>query len=221
MENALFDAIDRYIEDLFVPDDPVLDAALADAHAAGMPDIHVSAGQGKFLYLLAKLTAARRVLEIGTLAAYSTIWLARALPEDGRLTTLEFDPANAKVARNNLMRAGLAERVDVVVGPALDTLPAVESAMDEPFDLVFIDADKANNCAYLDWSLRLTRRGGLILGDNVIRGGAVLDPQEGDTSARGAAAFNRKLAEDPRVEAVVIQQIGVKGHDGLSLAVVR
>lgn len=221
MNQALFETIDRYIDDLFVPPDPVLDDALRAAEAAGLPDIQISPGQGKLLYLLAKLCGARRILEVGTLAGYSTIWLGRALPEDGRLITLEFDPAHADVARGNLARAGLDGRTEVLTGPALETLPVLHERREAPFDMVFLDADKANYTAYLGWSLRLLRPGGLILADNVIRGGAVLDPDPADESALGARAFNAALAAEPRVEAIAFQQIGAKGHDGLAMAIVK
>lgn len=216
----IFNDIDTYFADLFVGEDAVLDAAMADAKAAGLPDIAISATQGKFLYLLAKVTGARRILEFGTLAGYSTIWLARALPEDGQLVTLEYDPAHAKVAEGNLARAGLGDRCEVIVGAALETLPAYEARGEAPFDLVFLDADKVNYPAYLDWSVKLARPGALILADNVVRNGRVLDPA-GDENAQGAAEFNAKLAAHPRLEAIAIQQVGPKGHDGLALARVR
>ncbi len=216
----IFNEIDAYFADLFVGEDAVLDAAMADAKAAGLPDIAISATQGKLLYLLARVTGARRILEFGTLAEYSTIWLARALPEDGQLVTLEYDPAHAKVAEGNLARAGLGDRCEVIVGAALETLPAYEARGEAPFDLVFLDADKVNYPAYLDWSVKLARPGALILADNVVRKGRVLDPA-GDENAQGAADFNAKLAADPRLEAIAIQQVGPKGHDGLALARVR
>ncbi len=221
MNQALFETIDRYIDDLFVPAHPVLDEALRAAEAAGLPDIQVSPGQGKLLYLLAKLCGARRILEVGTLAGYSTIWLGRALPDGGRLITLEFDPAHADVARGNLARAGLTDRTEVLTGPALETLPILQERGEAAFDMVFLDADKANYTAYLGWSLRLLRPGGLILADNVIRGGAVLDPDPTDESALGARAFNAALAAEPRLESIAFQQIGAKGHDGLAMAIVR
>jgi len=215
------DDIDRYINELFAPEDAALAATVKSIEAAGMPAIQVSAGQGKFLYLLARLTGARRILELGTLAGYSAIWMARALPDDGRLVTLEFKPEHAAVARKNLERAGLSAKVDVIVGPALESLAAMAHRHEPPFDLIFIDADKLNYPAYLDWSLQLARSGTLIAADNVVRAGAVLNPPAGDEAAIGARQFNAKLAADPRVEAVVLQQIGLKGHDGLALARVR
>lgn len=215
-----FNEVDAYFADLFVGDDPVLAAAMDAAKQAGLPDIAVSATQGKFLYLLAKVAGARRILEFGTLAGYSAIWLARALPADGRLVTLEYSPAHARVAEANLARAGFGGTCEIIVGAALETLPAYEKRGEAPFDLVFLDADKANYPAYLDWSVRLARPGALILADNVVRQGKVLDPA-GDENARGAAEFNAKLAANPRLEAIAIQQVGPKGHDGLALARVK
>ena len=213
--------IDRYIDDLFVPADAALTSTLASIEASGMPAIQVSAGQGKFLYLLARIVGARRILELGTLAGYSTIWLARALPADGRLLTLEFSAQHAAVARENLERAGCSDRVEVIVGPALQTLAALVARQEPAFDLVFIDADKVNYRAYLDWSLSLTRSGSLIIADNVVRGGAVLAPPPEDEMAISARDFNLALAAEPRVEAIVLQQVGRKGHDGMALARVR
>jgi len=221
MSRSLYDAVDRYIEALFVPADPVLDEALSAARAAGLPHIEVSAANGKLLYLLARLCDARRILEVGTLGGYSSIWMGRALPADGRLVTLEIDPAHAAVASENLARAGLDAKVEVVVGPAIESLNRMVAEGEGAFDMVFLDADKAGYPAYLDRILRLTRPGGLILADNVVRAGAVLDPDSGGEGAVGADVFNRKLAADPRVEAVVIQQVGLKGHDGLAIARVK
>jgi predicted O-methyltransferase YrrM len=214
-------AVDRYIDGLFVPADAALDAALQSTARAGLPAIQISPGQGKFLYLLARLCGARRILELGTLGGYSTIWLGRSLGAEGRVVTLECNPQHAEVARANLARAGLADRAEVIVGPALETLPQIAARGDGPFDMVFIDADKDNYPEYLQWALRLTRPGGLILADNVVRGGGVLDGDSRDAATRAVRAFNAALAGDPRVEAIVLQQVGVKGHDGLALAVVR
>jgi len=208
----IFIQVDRYI------DDAALTGALERSRAGGLPDIQVSAGQGKFLYLMAKLVGARRILELGTLAGYSTIWLARALPADGKLITLEYDPHHAEVARANVVAAGLGDKVEVVVGAALDTLPGVIDRADGPFDLVFVDADKANYPNYFNQIMRGVRSGSLILGDNVIRRGGVLDPATKDINAAGARAFNALIATDPRLEAVVLQQVGIKGHDGLAVA---
>jgi predicted O-methyltransferase YrrM len=217
----LFTTVDRYIDDLFAPDDDALKAALADSRAAGLPDIQISASQGKFLYLLAKMIGARRILELGTLGGSSTIWLARALPEGGRLTTLEYEPRHGKVAKANIARAGLADRAQVVVGAALDTLPGVIDAADAPFDLVFLDADKVNYSNYFAHIMRGVRSGSLILADNVIRQGAVLAPPPRDANAIAVRAFNAMVAADDRLEAVILQQVGVKGHDGLAIARVR
>jgi predicted O-methyltransferase YrrM len=215
----IFVAVDRYIDGLFAPEDEVLKAALERSRAAGLPEIQISAGQGKFLYLLARLIGARRILELGTLGGYSTIWLARALPHDGRLTTLEFSPKHAEVARANLTRAHLSSKVEVVVGAALETLPGVIERADAPFDLVFIDADKVNYPHYFAQVMRAVRPGSLLLADNVIRGGAVLDAI--DEAAEATAAFNFTLADDDRLEAVILQQVGIKGHDGLAMARVK
>lgn len=221
MDDHIFCALDRYIDGLFAGEDPVLEATLRHMTEAGLPEIQVSAGQGKFLYLLAKLSGARRILEIGTLGGYSTIWLGRALAEGGRLVSLEFDPSHAAVARANIEAAGLDGQVEVIVGPALETLPMLAEQRDASFDLVFLDADKINYVGYLEWAVRLARPGGLIVADNVIRAGAVLDPDSGDPSAVGAAAFNAALAAEPRLEAIVLQQVGPKGHDGLAIARLR
>lgn len=221
MTADIFNRVDAYIDRLFAAEDDILAATQAHARRVGLPDIQVSANQGKLLYLFAKLIGARTVLEIGTLAGYSTIWLARALPEGGRLITLELDPDFARVAKDNFTTAGLADRITVVTGPALDTLPTLEGAGTPPFDLVFLDADKVNFPRYLDWALKLARPGALILADNVVREGKVLDPDDDDPSALGAAAFNRQLARNPRLESVVIQQVGIKGHDGLAIARIR
>jgi predicted O-methyltransferase YrrM len=221
MNEDLFIAVERYLDRLFAPAEPALEAALEASLAVGMPQIQVSASQGKFLYLLARLCHARRILEIGTLAAYSTIWLARALPADGILISLESEPGHARVAEANIARAGLSERVRIIVGPALRTLAALTAEKEPPFDMVFIDADKSSYPDYLDWAMRLTRSGSLILADNVVWEGGVLDPDDRDEVARALRAFNAKLAADPRLEAVVLQQVGAKGHDGLAIAVVK
>ena len=170
---------------------------------------------------MARLCGAQRILEIGTLAGYSTIWLGRALPAVGKLITLESNPEYADVARTNLLRAGLADQVEILVGPALQTLSLLETRRETPFDMVFIDADKENYARYLESALRLTRPGSLLIADNVVRGGGVLDPRPSDPSAGGARAFNAALAAEPRVEAIVLQQVGSKGHDGLAIAVVK
>jgi predicted O-methyltransferase YrrM len=213
--------VDTYIDDLFVHPDPVLDAALAASAAAGLPDIEVAPSHGKLLMLLATIRGARRILEIGTLGGYSTIWLARALPADGRLISLEASAKHADVARANIERAGLSSVAEVRVGQALDTLPRLEEEGAGPFDFVFIDADKTNNAAYFQWALKLSRPGTAIFADNVVRYGAVADRANTDPSVKGARSFLELIAEEPRVSATAIQTVCVKGHDGFALAVVK
>ncbi len=208
MSQDIWTAVDRYVTDLLV--EPALGSA------DGLPPHEVSPPQGMLLELLARATGARRILEIGTLGGYSTIFLARALPPGGRLVTLELEAGYAERARANLERAGLAEAVEVIAGPALDTLPTLAG----PFDLVFIDADKRSNPDYLRWAIALCRPGTLIVADNVIRGGAVVEPDDSDPSVQGVRAFLEALACEPRVRATAIQTVGVKGHDGFALAVV-
>jgi predicted O-methyltransferase YrrM len=213
-------AVDGYINDLFVPADPALDAALDASKKAELPDIQVAPNQGKLLMILARIQGARRILEIGTLGGYSTIWLARALPEDGRLVTLEADPKHAEVARANIARAGLAAKVDVRLGSAIDTLPAIETEGIGPFDFIFIDADKEGYADYLKWSLKLSRRGTVIIADNVVRDGEVADGRTKDPKVQGVRRFNARLAAEPRVTATVVQVVGTKGYDGLAIGVV-
>ncbi|MFE6228547.1 O-methyltransferase [Streptomyces sp. NPDC057854] len=218
MTNPQWTDVDAYLADLLVPADDALTAALADSRAAGLPDIAVSPAQGKLLHLLARIQGARRVLEIGTLGGYSTIWLARALPDDGRLITLEYDPRHAEVARGNLARAGLTDRVEVRTGPALDTLPLLAKEGAAPFDLVFVDADKANNPRYVEWALKLSRPGTLIVVDNVIRNGEVATEHPDDPSITGTRAMFDLVAAEPRLDATAVQTVGAKGYDGLLLA---
>jgi predicted O-methyltransferase YrrM len=213
-------AVDRFLTDLLVPPDPALDAALRDSDAAGLPAISVSPNQGKLLQLLARALGARTILEVGTLGGYSTIWLARALPPGGRLVTLESEPKHADVARANLARAGLADVVELRLGPALETLPRLAAEGRGPFDLVFIDADKPSTADYLTWALRLSRRGSLIVVDNVVRDGAVIDADSADPKVRGVRRFHEALAAEPRVSATAIQTVGSKGYDGFALALV-
>jgi predicted O-methyltransferase YrrM len=213
-------AVDRYLTDLLVGSDAALEATLEANAAAGLPPYDVSPNQGKLLHVLARGQGARRILEIGTLGGYSTIWLARALPPDGRLITLEVEPGYAEVARANLARAGLSEVAEVRVGPALETLPQIAAGGDGPFDVIFIDADKANNPQYLAWSLALSRRGSLIVVDNVVRNGAVIDADSNDLVVRGARRGLELLAAEPRVSATAIQTVGSKGWDGFAIAVV-
>ncbi len=218
-------AVDDYITDLLVPADAALDAALEDSAAAGLPPIAVTPNQGKLLALLARVQGARTILELGTLGGYSTIWLARALPADGRLLTLEAQPEYAEIARANIARAGLAERVELRVGPALQTLPELVAEGSGPFDLIFIDADKQNNPGYFEWSLKLSRPGTLIVVDNVVREGAILDsdaddPTVGNEGIRGIRRFFELLAAERGVDATAIQMVGSKGYDGFALAIV-
>jgi predicted O-methyltransferase YrrM len=214
-------AVDAYFEDALIPVDAALDAALAHQHDSGLPAIHVSPHLGKLLMLLATMSGARRILEIGTLGGYSTIWLARALPEGGRLITLELEPAHADVARANLVQAGVADRVDVRVGPALDSLHALEAGGEGPFDLVFIDADKQSLAVYFKAALALSRPGTTIIADNVVRDGAVADPTSDDERVRGVQALVNLLKDEPGVQATAIQTVGEKGYDGFILAVVQ
>lgn len=213
-------AVDRYLTDLLVPADAALAATLEESARAGLPPIAVSPTEGKLLHLLARVHGAREILEIGTLGGYSTIWLARALPPGGRLVTLELDPAHAEVARANVARAGLADVVEVRVGPALETLPRLAAEGRGPFDLVFLDADKGGYPAYLAWALRLTRRGSLIVADNVVRDGAVIDPASEDPNVLGVRRFLELLAAEPRVSATAVQTVGGKGYDGFAIALV-
>ncbi len=220
MNQEQWTAVDRYFNSIFVPPDPALEAALADSATAGMPAIQVTPNQGKLLYLLARIQGARSVLEIGTLGAYSTIWLARALPSGGKVITLEADPRHAEVARANLARAGLAEKVEIRLGPALETLPELEKEGLGPFDLFFLDADKENNTEYLHWALKLSRKGSVIIGDNVVRKGAVIDPNTSDSGAQGIRRFHDAIVAEPRLSATAIQTVGSKGYDGFTIALV-
>ena len=210
--------VDRYIGDLLLPPDAELDDAVDASTGAGLPLIAVSPAQGKLLHVLARAVGARRILEIGTLGGYSAIWLARALPRDGRLVTLELDPKHAEVARRNFARAGVGHLVDLRVGPALATLPALRP--DEPFDFIFIDADKGGYTAYLDWAVKLSHPGTLIIADNVVRDGEVTNAASTDTSVQGIRHFNEALAADRRVTATEIQTVGVKGYDGFAAIIV-
>jgi predicted O-methyltransferase YrrM len=213
-------AVDDFIVDRLVPPDPALDAALESSAAAGLPAIHVTPNQGKLLHLLARVIGARRILEIGTLGGYSTIWLARALPADGRLITLEVDPRHAAVASANIQRAGLDEIAQVRVGPAGDTLQQLVAERCGPFDLIFIDADKANTAEYFTAALQLSRPGSLIVIDNVIRDGKVLDSTSTDPNIQGVRRFFELAASESRVTVTAIQTVGSKGYDGLAIALV-
>jgi len=216
----LWTAVDRYITDSVVPSEPGLDAALAASDAAGLPAIQVSPNQGKFLALLATIRGARRILELGTLGGYSTIWLARALPPGGRLITLEAEPRHAEVARSNIARAGLAGVVEVRLGRALDTLPRLAEEGAGPFDFVFIDADKVNIPEYFDWALKLTRPGSVIVVDNVVRRGNLIDARSTDANVQGVRRFHDGLAKIQRVSATTLQTVGSKGYDGFTLVLV-
>ena len=217
MTKDLWTAVDRYLTDELVPPDPALEAALATSAAAGLPEIAVSPNHGKLLHLLAKVQGAKRILEVGTLGGYSTIWLARALPAGGHLITLEADPQHADVARANIGRAGLSRSVQVRVGVALDTLPQLAAEGRGPFDLFFIDADKVNTPQYFTWALTLSRPGSLIVVDNVVRDGAVADVSSTDLSVQAMRRFFELVRSEPRVDATAIQTVGIKGYDGLAI----
>jgi predicted O-methyltransferase YrrM len=220
MSQELWSAVDDYICEHLLEPDPALDAAIAASDAAGLPPIAVTANQGKLLELLVRIHRARRVLELGTLGGYSTIWLARGLPPGGRVVTLELDPDYAAVAEANVAHAGVATTVELRVGPALETLAAMHAAGDGPFDLIFIDADKQNYPGYLQWSLELSRPGTVLIGDNVVRSGGIVDPANEDGVVEGVRQFYELLAKEPRVDATAIQTVGAKGHDGFALGVV-
>jgi predicted O-methyltransferase YrrM len=212
--------VDEFVDATIAPDDEALRGAVERGEAAGLPQIQVSPPQGKLLNLLARSIGARTVLEFGTLGGYSTIWIGRALPDDGRLITLEADAAHAEVARESIAAAGLAELVDLRVGPALETLPDLEAEGAGPFDLVFIDADKVHTPEYFAWSLDRTRPGGLIVADNVVRGGTLADADSDDPTIMAQRRLHEWLAKEERVDATTIQTVGVKGHDGFTLGLV-
>ncbi|MFH8768469.1 MULTISPECIES: O-methyltransferase [unclassified Streptomyces] len=216
--SQLWDDVDFYFSSHLSPEDDALQAALRDSEAAGLPHISVTAPQGKFLQLLAEIQGARNILEIGTLAGYSTIWLARALPEDGRLISLEYSAKHAEVATRNIARAGLDRIVEVRVGPALESLPKLADENPAPFDLVFIDADKANNRHYVEWALRLSRTGSLIVVDNVVRGGRIADADSTEPDILGTRAAIELIAAHPRLTGTAVQTVGSKGYDGFALA---
>ncbi|MEU0003551.1 O-methyltransferase [Streptomyces sp. NPDC006314] len=216
--SQLWDDVDDYFISQLSPDDEALRAALRDSEAAGLPPIGVTAAQGKFLQLLAQVQGARTILEIGTLAGYSTIWLARSLPEDGRLISLEYSAKHAEVATRNIARAGLDRIAEVRVGPALESLPKLADENPAPFDLVFIDADKANNGHYVEWALRLTRAGSLIVVDNVVRDGRIADASSTEPDVVGTRAAIELIAAHPRLSGTAIQTVGHKGYDGFAVA---
>jgi len=213
-------AVEKYLDGLLIPPDAALEAALAESAKAGLPEIAVSPSQGRLLHLLAKMQGARRILEVGTLGGYSTIWLARALPSRGRLVTLEVEKKHAEVARRNIARAGLSGKVEVRLGPALKTLSQMGAERKGAFDFVFIDADKENTAEYFEWALRLSRSGSVIVVDNVIRDGEVANEATSDPRVQGIRRFNEALAREKRVSATTIQTVGSKGYDGFTLAVV-
>ena len=220
MSSHDWDGVDRYLERTLVVDDPVLEAVLGASDEAGLPPIAVSPLQGRFLGLVARAVGARRILEVGTLGGYSAIWLARGLGDGGRLVTAELEPHHAEVARANLERAGLADRVEVRVGPAAQTLRALAREGAEPFDLVFIDADKSGYAEYFALVLDLVRVGAVIVADNVVRDGEVADATSADEAVRGVRRFLERVGREPRVEASAIQTVGVKGYDGFAFVVV-
>ncbi len=210
--------VDAFLDSTVLGDDPALTAALQASDEAGLPQIAVSAQQGKFLSLLAGAIGARRILEIGTLGGFSTIWLARGAGPEGRVVTLEYEPKHAEVARSNLRRAGVGDRVEVIIGAALDTLPTLNGG---PFDLVFIDADKENNAAYLEWAVRLAHPGSVIVVDNVIREGRILEVESGDAKVRATRQTLQAMGEHPRLDTAVLQTVGAKHWDGFAIALVR
>lgn len=218
---SVWEGVDRFFSQLLLRDDAALSAALHDSAAAGLPEIQVSACQGRFLHLLARAIGARQILEIGTLGGYSAICLARALPVDGRLITLELNSKAAETARRNLDRAGLSSIVEVRLGAAMDTLPQLAAEKAGPFDLIFIDADKPNNAAYFDWAVRMGRPGAMIIVDNVVRDGEVANAASQDASVVGTRLLIERVSRDSRVEATAIQTVGAKGYDGFLIATVR
>ena len=213
-------AVDQYLSDLLLPVDPILNSVLEASAAAGLPSINVSPTQGKLLNLMARMCGAKRSLEIGTLGGYSTIWLARALPADGKLITLEAEPKHAKVATANIDRDGLSNLVEIRLGPALQTLSQLVDQKSPPFDFIFIDADKPGYPDYLEWSLKLSRPGTVIVADNIIRDGGVIDPNHKDPRVQAVRKFNQMLGSNPRLSATALQTVGSKGYDGFAVAMV-
>ena len=221
MNQELWTDVDNYLVENLIPADPALDKALKSNQAAGLPTIDVAPNQGKLLHLLARIQGARRILEIGTLGGYSTIWLARALPSDGKLITLEVEAKHAEVARANIERAGLSSLVQLRLGPALESLLQLQKEGAKPFDLIFIDADKQNIPAYLESSLRLSRPGTVIITDNVIRDGAIINAEDPDPRVQGVRRLFEMMSADPRLDATALQTVGTKGYDGFTLAIVK
>jgi predicted O-methyltransferase YrrM len=220
MSQDQWSAVDRYFTEQLHLSDSTLEAAIQANAAAELPAIDVAPNQGKFLQLLARLVRANKILEIGTLGGYSTIWLARALPPEGRLVSLEFSPKHAEVAKSNIQRAGLSDRVQIRVGAALDSLPHIEKEGLAPFDFIFIDADKPNNPGYLEWAIKLARPGTLIIVDNVVRDGAVADASNTDPAIQGTRKMFASMSRDTRLSATALQTVGSKGYDGFAMAVV-
>jgi caffeoyl-CoA O-methyltransferase len=221
LDQSLFEAVDQYISHLLAPSDDALLATEQSIIETGIPQISVSPNQGKFLQVLAQLCRAEKILELGTLGGYSTIWMARALPDGGKLISLEVDPSHASVARKNIDRAGLSGKVDIRVGRAIELLPELHQSGEGPFDMIFIDADKPPYAEYFEWALRLSRSGTLIVADNVIREGRVLDPGDDDERVRGVQRFNQLLALTKEVSATILQTVGAKEYDGMAVAVVK
>jgi len=219
-DKELWTEVDRYVNETVAPNDEVLEAAMKANTDAGLPSIDVTASQGKFLHVLALAVRAKRVLEVGTLGGYSTIWLARALGRGGRVVTLEYEPKHAEVARKNLKRAGLAKKVEIRVGAAADSLARLVDEGVKPFDLIFIDADKKNNAVYLDWALKLAKPGTLIVVDNVVRDGKLADAESDDPDIVGTRAMFQRMAGEPRLVATALQTVGTKGYDGFAIAIV-
>ena len=220
MSQDLWTRVDDYINSVTISPDAALEAAAAAAAAAQLPPISVTPAQGKLLHLMARAHGATRILEVGTLAGYSTIWLARAVPPDGRVITLEFDSRHADIARTNIERAGLTGRVDVRLGNALETLPQLAAEQQPPFDFTFVDADRTNLAEYFDWAVRLSRPGSLIIVDNVVRKGGVVDASSDDPNVKGVRRFNDRLKADTRVTATMVQTVSAKGYDGFAMALV-
>ena len=220
MTQELWTSVDKYITETLIPSDAVLDSAVRASEEAGLPAIQVSPAQGKLLHLLAKSIGARNVLEIGTLGGYSTIWMARALPSGGRVITLEADPKHAEVSRSNFSRAGLSEVIELRLSPALDSLPKLAMEKPAPFDFIFIDANKSTMDDYFDWALKFSHPGTMIIADNVIRDGGVIDAASTNADIQGVRRFNKRIAAEPRVSATEIQTVGSKGYDGFALVLV-
>jgi predicted O-methyltransferase YrrM len=216
----IWTSVDRYFAEALIASDPALDAAVKTNREANLPAIDVTPLQGRFLEMLVRVTGARRVLELGTLGGYSTIWLARALPPDGLVVSLEIDPKHAAIAQKNIAAAGLANRVDLRIGPAAKSLAALAAEPAAPFDFMFIDADKAGYPEYLQWSLKLSRPGTLIVADNVVRDGKVIDPESSDPNIQGVRRFTELIAAEPRLSTTVLQTVGSKGYDGFAMAIV-